>query len=110
MTVQPTSLTPVKDNADTEAGPTLRRIGAVARMLHMPVATLRVWEQRYGLTQTRLSPSGQRLYATDDVQRLAPETAMQLMGMGTAVTRVLEFKDRLTGKGNHSPKSNPSGV
>ena len=46
----------------------------------------------------------------DDVQRLAPETAMQLMGMGTAVTRVLEFKDRLTGKGNHSPKSNPSGV
>ena len=46
----------------------------------------------------------------DDVQRLAPETAMQLMGMGTAVTRVREFKDRLTGKGNHSPKSNPSGV
>ena len=35
----------------------------------------------------------------DDVQRLAPETAMQLMGMGTAVTRVLELKDRLTGKG-----------
>jgi DNA-binding transcriptional regulator GbsR (MarR family) len=33
----------------------------------------------------------------DDVQRLAPETAMQLMGMGTAVTKVLEFKDRLTG-------------
>ena len=35
----------------------------------------------------------------DDVQRLAPETALQLMGMGTAVTRVLELKDRLTGKG-----------
>jgi len=33
----------------------------------------------------------------DDVQRLAPETAMQLMGMGAAVTKVLEFKDRLTG-------------
>lgn len=37
----------------------------------------------------------------DDVQKLAPETAMQLMGMGTRVTRVLELKDRLTGK---SPK------
>lgn len=37
----------------------------------------------------------------DDVQKLAPETAMQLMGMGTKVTRVLELKDRLTGK---SPK------
>ena len=34
----------------------------------------------------------------DEIQRLAPETAMQLMGMGTAVTRVLEFKDRLTRK------------
>ncbi|MFW2357529.1 GbsR/MarR family transcriptional regulator [Hydrogenophaga sp.] len=34
----------------------------------------------------------------DDVQKLAPETAMQLMGMGTTVTKVLEFKDRLTGK------------
>jgi len=35
----------------------------------------------------------------DDVQKLAPETALQLMGMGSTVTRVLELKDRLTGKG-----------
>lgn len=35
----------------------------------------------------------------DDVQKLAPETAMQLMGMGSAVTRVLELKDRVTGRG-----------
>ena len=34
----------------------------------------------------------------DDVQKLAPETAMQLMGMGATVTRVLELKDRMTGK------------
>lgn len=33
----------------------------------------------------------------DDVQRLSPETAMQLMGMGTAVTRLLDLKDRITG-------------
>ena len=46
----------------------------------------------------------------DDVQRLAPETALQLMGMGAAVTRVLEFKDRLTGKGGGTPKSNNPGV
>ena len=46
----------------------------------------------------------------DDVQRLAPETAMQLMGMGAAVTRVLEFKDRLTGKGGSTPKSNNPGA
>lgn len=35
----------------------------------------------------------------DDVQKLSPETAMQLMGMGSTVTRVLELKDRLTGRG-----------
>ena len=34
----------------------------------------------------------------DDVQRLSPDTAMQLMSMGTAVTRVLDYKDRVTGK------------
>ena len=33
----------------------------------------------------------------DEVQRLAPETALQLMGMGAAVTKVLGLKDRLTG-------------
>ncbi len=36
----------------------------------------------------------------DDVQRLKPETAMQLMGMGAAVTKVLDFKDRLLGGGD----------
>jgi DNA-binding transcriptional regulator GbsR (MarR family) len=37
----------------------------------------------------------------DDVQKLAPETALQLMGLGSRVTRVLELKDRISGK---SPK------
>jgi DNA-binding transcriptional regulator GbsR (MarR family) len=40
----------------------------------------------------------------DDVQKLAPETAMQLMGMGTAVTRVLELKDRMTGRAPRTAK------
>jgi DNA-binding transcriptional regulator GbsR (MarR family) len=41
----------------------------------------------------------------DDVQRLAPETAMQLMGMGATVTRVLGLKDRLTGAKDKKPAS-----
>ena len=41
----------------------------------------------------------------DDVQKLAPETAMQLMGMGTAVTRVLELKDRMTGRGRNDKEN-----
>ena len=51
--------------------PALHRSGAVARMLHMPVATLRVWERRYGLTQPAQTPGSQRLYSADDVQRLS---------------------------------------
>jgi DNA-binding transcriptional regulator GbsR (MarR family) len=40
----------------------------------------------------------------DDVQKLAPETALQLMGMGAAVTRVLELKDRVTGRSRNDRK------
>ncbi|TDQ44458.1 GbsR/MarR family transcriptional regulator [Tepidicella xavieri] len=39
----------------------------------------------------------------DDVQKLSPETARQLMDMGAKVSRVLEFKDRLMGKGAAAP-------
>jgi len=61
----------------------LHRSGAVARMLRMPVATLRVWERRYRLTQPQLSPSGQRLYSADDVRRLA--LVKQLTDIGHAI-------------------------
>jgi len=43
----------------------------------------------------------------DDVQKLAPETAMQLMGMGSTVTKVLEFKDRMTGRANKTTGVSP---
>jgi DNA-binding transcriptional MerR regulator len=62
------------------------RSGAVARMLRMPVATLRVWERRYALTKPVLSPSGQRLYAAADVQRLA--LLKQLADLGHAIGSV----------------------
>jgi len=41
----------------------------------------------------------------DDVQKLAPETALQLMGMGAAVTRVLELKDRVTGRSRNDKET-----
>lgn len=47
------------------------RSGAVARMVRMPVATLRVWERRYQLSSPALTPSGQRLYSAADVRRIA---------------------------------------
>jgi MerR family transcriptional regulator, light-induced transcriptional regulator len=59
------------------------RSGAVARMLRMPVATLRVWERRYRVAQPVVSPSGQRLYSADDVRRLA--LIKQLCELGHAI-------------------------
>lgn len=70
----------------SSAGPVAEprhRSGAVARMLGMPVATLRVWERRYALTQPELSPSGQRLYSAHDVRRLA--LLKQLTDLGHAI-------------------------
>jgi len=52
-------------------------------MLRMPVATLRVWERRYGVTQPEVSASGQRLYSADDVRRLA--LLKQLTDLGHAI-------------------------
>jgi CheY-like chemotaxis protein len=45
-------------------------IGAVARMLDLPVATIRNWEERYATVVPERSPGGQRLYSHDDVEKL----------------------------------------
>jgi len=54
-----------------DAPPPHYRSGAVARMLRMPVSTLRIWEQRYRVVAPATSPTGHRLYSAADVQRLA---------------------------------------
>ncbi len=59
------------------------RSAAVARMARMPVATLRVWERRYRVTMPELTSSGQRLYTTADVRRLA--LIRQLTNLGHAI-------------------------
>jgi hypothetical protein len=46
------------------------RSGAAARLAGLSVETLRVWERRYELSDTRRSAHGQRLYSADQVQRL----------------------------------------
>jgi MerR family transcriptional regulator, light-induced transcriptional regulator len=59
------------------------RSGAVARMVRMPVATLRIWERRYQVSAPALTPSGQRLYSAADVRRLA--LLKQLTDLGHAI-------------------------
>ena len=58
------------------------RAGAVAHMVRMPVATLRIWEQRYQLSK-EVSGSGHRLYSASDVQRIA--LLKQLSDLGHAI-------------------------
>src|SRR5262245_58721772 len=45
-------------------------ISAVARMVDVAAATIRNWEDRYGLVRPDRSPGGHRLYSRDDVDRL----------------------------------------
>ncbi|PTT75507.1 hypothetical protein DBR42_28750, partial [Pelomonas sp. HMWF004] len=67
----------------TEAIQPCYRSGAVARMAGMPVATLRIWEQRYQAVRPSTAASGHRLYSAADVQRVL--LLRQLTGQGHAI-------------------------
>lgn len=59
------------------------RSGAVARMVRIPVATLRIWERRYQVVGPTLTPTGHRLYSGADVERLL--LIKQLVDQGHAI-------------------------
>ena len=59
-------------------------IGAVARMLDIPPATLRTWEERYGLPVLERSPGGHRLYSRDQVDQLRFVKVQLAQGMAPA--------------------------
>src|SRR6266545_5100532 len=45
-------------------------IGAVARMLGVPAATIRTWQERYAIVVPERSTGGHRLYSRDQVEQL----------------------------------------
>lgn len=45
-------------------------IGALVRMLGIPAATIRTWEERYGVVVPERSPGGHRLYSRLQVEQL----------------------------------------
>jgi DNA-binding transcriptional MerR regulator len=53
-----------------EPGAPIYSISAVERMVGVPAATLRNWEERYGLIQPERSPGGQRLYTREQVDHI----------------------------------------
>jgi DNA-binding transcriptional MerR regulator len=74
----------------TDDGPRFRS-GTVARMAQMPVATLRIWEQRHRAVQPGTAASGHRLYAPADVQRVM--RLRQLTGQGHAIGSIAHLDD-----------------
>lgn len=62
------------------------RSGEAAKLVDMPAATLRIWEQRYGVVSPPTSASGQRLYSDVDVSRL--RTIKSLVDRGHAISSI----------------------
>lgn len=48
----------------------LYTIGSVARMVGVPAATIRTWEERYGVLQPERTAGGHRLYSRDQVEQI----------------------------------------
>jgi DNA-binding transcriptional MerR regulator len=59
-------------------------IGAVARMLSIPPATLRSWEERYGLVVPRRSAGGHRVYSREQIDQLRYLKAQTAKGIHAA--------------------------
>ena len=65
-------------------GRAIYSIGAVARMLDLPTATIRNWEERYGAIVPERSAGGQRLYSRDQVERLRYVASQVASGLSAA--------------------------
>src|SRR5690242_8585176 len=74
--------TPVTDASGGNRG--VYSIGAVARMLDIPVATIRNWEERYASIVPERSPGGHRLYSRDHVEQLRFVAAEVSHGLSAA--------------------------
>jgi DNA-binding transcriptional MerR regulator len=58
----------------------LYRIGAVAKMVGVPVATLRVWERRYAVVTPPKTEGGQRLYSDADLLKITMLKNLTMQG------------------------------
>jgi CheY-like chemotaxis protein len=72
----------VSDEAGESHG--VYSIGAVARMLGLPVATIRNWEERYATIVPERSAGGHRLYSRDQVEQLRFIAAEVSRGLSAA--------------------------
>jgi DNA-binding transcriptional MerR regulator len=69
------------------------RSGAVARLAGMPVATLRIWEQRYQAVRPITAVSGHRLYSSADVERATLLRQLTAQGHAIGLLAALETEE-----------------
>jgi DNA-binding transcriptional MerR regulator len=92
-----------------DGDPPIYSIGAVERMLGIPAATVRNWEDRYGLVQPERSGGGHRLYTRVQIEQLRfvkegldrglqPAEAHRLLGeeLERGELRLVDDRDRAT--------------
>ena len=73
-------------------------IGAVARMLDVPAATIRNWEERYATVVPERSEGGHRLYSRDQVEELRFVAAEVSGGLSAADAHRLLGEQREAGQ------------
>jgi DNA-binding transcriptional MerR regulator len=83
-------------------------IGAIAAMLGVETATLRAWEERYGVVVPTRSDGGQRIYSRDELEQLR-FLVDELEGGATAADAHRLLAGRLQGAGILS-RPDPDGV
>ncbi len=82
-------------------------IGGISRMLGVPTATLRTWEERYGLVVPQRSPGGHRLYSRVQVELVRFVAERVESGMSPAdAHRLLE--ERMAGVDEVTPADPPA--
>lgn len=83
-------------------------ISAVARMLDVPVATLRTWEDRYGQVVPARNASGHRLFSRYQVEQLAFVRAQMSEGASAADAHRLLAEQAETGLPLSPPAARPA--
>ncbi len=73
-------------------------IGAVSRMLGIPVATIRNWEERYGTIVPERSPGGHRVYSREQMEQLRFIAAEVSRGLSAADAHRLLAEHREDGQ------------
>jgi DNA-binding transcriptional MerR regulator len=91
----------------TGTGRAVYSISAVSRMVGVPVATIRTWEDRYGLVIPDRSAGGHRLYRRDQVSQLSFVRAQMAQGASAADAHRLLAEQAETGLPLAEPASVP---